>query len=100
MGPILIFDKSALECLNPDEAMWLDTFFLTNFTPVFFIETLADLEKEVRKGRTPEQVVGGLASKSPENGKANVHHRHLLEGELSGEVALDLVTGRPNISGG
>jgi len=25
-GPILIFDKSALQCLNPDEAVLLDHF--------------------------------------------------------------------------
>lgn len=53
LGPILIFDKSTLQSLNPDEAMWLDNFFLTNITPLFFIEMLADLEKEVRSGRTP-----------------------------------------------
>ena len=100
MGPIIIFDKSVLESLNPDEAVWLDHFCLANITPLFFIETLADLEKEVRKGRTPEQVVGSLASKTPELGKPNTHHRTLLEGELSGAAQLDLVTGRPHIVGG
>ena len=52
MGPIIIFDKSTLESLNPDEAMWLDHFFLSNITPLFFIETLPDLEKKVRIGRS------------------------------------------------
>ena len=60
-GPSLIFDKSVLQALNPDEAMWLDNFYITNITPLFFVETLADLEKEVQAGRTPEQVVGNLA---------------------------------------
>lgn len=27
MGPSLIFDKSFLESLNPDEAVWLDQFW-------------------------------------------------------------------------
>jgi hypothetical protein len=63
MGPILIFDKSTLESLNPDEAMWLDVFFNSNITPLFFVETLADLEKAVHGGRTPEDVVGNLAYK-------------------------------------
>jgi len=27
MEPMLIFDKSFLESLNPDEAAWLDNFF-------------------------------------------------------------------------
>ena len=44
-GPTLIFDKSALQALSLDEAVWLDHYFLSNVTPVFFVETLADLEK-------------------------------------------------------
>ena len=49
LGPILIFDKSTLQSLNVDEAVWLDNFFMTNITPLFFIETLADLEKRGKK---------------------------------------------------
>ena len=65
-GPILIFDKSALQALSVDETNWLDNFFLTNITPIFYAETLADLEKEVHAGRTPEEVVGQLAVKTPD----------------------------------
>ncbi len=100
MGPILIFDKSLLQSLNTDEAVWLDQFFLTNITPVFFIETLADLEKEVRAGRTPEQVVGSLAHRTPDlHARPNVHHRTLMAGELSdaGAITMD---GRIIVSGG
>jgi hypothetical protein len=100
MGPILIFDKSLLESLNSDEAVWLDQFFLSNITPIFFIETLADLEKEVRRGRTPEQVVGSLAHRTPDlHARPNVHHRNLLVGELSGAgtFAMD---GRIIVPGG
>ena len=50
-GPILIFDKSTLQALNPDQANWLDNFFMSNITPLFYIETLADLEKEVKAGK-------------------------------------------------
>jgi hypothetical protein len=101
MGPIIIFDKSLLQSLNPDEAMWLDNFFLTNITPLFFIETLADLEKEIRAGRTPEDVVGNLAYKTPDmSSKPNAHHTTLLEGELLGGGKLDMELGRPHISGG
>jgi hypothetical protein len=60
-GPTNIFDKSALQSLNPDEAVWLDAFFITNLTPLFYVETLADLEKATRSGRTPEEIVGSLA---------------------------------------
>lgn len=101
MGPILIFDKSTLQSLNPDESVWLDNFFLTNITPLFFIETLADLEKEVVSGRTPEQVVGNLAYKTPDSGsRANVYHETLIAGELTGAAEVDMRNGRPIISGG
>ncbi len=85
-GPHLIFDKSALEALAPDEAVWLDQFFLSNITPLFFMETLADLEKEMRKGRRPEAVVGSLAEKTPDmQSTASVHHSRLFNGELLGQ---------------
>lgn len=101
MGPNLIFDKSFLQSLNPDEAVWLDMFFYTNITPLFFVETLADLEKEVNKGRTPEQVVGNLAHKTPDMyAVPNVHHRTMLEGELIGAAAVDMRFGRPVVGGG
>jgi hypothetical protein len=92
MGPTLIFDKSLLQSLNPDESALLDHFFLCNITPIFFIETLGDLEKEVKSGRTPEEVVGQLAYKTPDWSSApNAHHGNLLTGELlgAGEVAMD-----------
>jgi hypothetical protein len=86
MGPILIFDKSTLECLNPDESCWLEAFFLSNITPLFFIETLADLKKEMRAGRTPEEVVGQLAYKTPAAScRPQVHHLTLVQSELMGQ---------------
>jgi hypothetical protein len=85
-GPILIFDKSFLQSLKVDEAVWLDNFFLTVITPLFFVETLADLEKEVHGGRTPEQVVGGLAQKTPDmQSHMATHHGTLLWAELHGQ---------------
>lgn len=101
MGPILIFDKSFLQSLNMDEAVWLDNFFLTNITPLFFVETLADLEKEVGRGKAPEAVVGNIAMKTPDlSVKPNVHHRELLAAELSGVAEIDMKYGRPIVSGG
>jgi hypothetical protein len=99
IGPVLIFDKSTLQSLSADEALWLDNFFLTNITPLFFIETLADLEKEMKKGRTPEQAVGHLAYKTPDMGsRPNAHHTVLIAGELLGHpIELRGVTA---ISGG
>lgn len=98
-GPSLIFDKSAFQALNPDETMWLDNFYIANITPLFFVETLADLEKEVQVGRTPEQVVGNLAYKTPDTGCVNTHHENLLYGELTGQGNVEM-SGRPIISRG
>lgn len=99
IGPSLIFDKSAFQSLNPDESLWLDQFYLTNITPLFFVETLADLEKETQSGKTPEQIVGSLAYKTPEMGCVNTHCRSLLLGELTGQGPVEM-SGRPCISGG
>lgn len=85
MGPIMVFDKSALQALSIDEAVWFDAFFLANVVPVFYVETLADLEKEVTEGKTPEAVVGRLAEKTPSGAVPNVYHRHLILGELAGQ---------------
>jgi hypothetical protein len=90
-GPTLTFDKSFLQSINPDEAMWLDNFFACNITPLFFIETLADIEKEVHKGRTPEQVVGSLAYKTPDmHSQMNPFHLSVLEAELLGRTKVDM----------
>ncbi len=83
-GPILLFDKSLLQSLSIDEAVWLDTFYFPCITPLFFVETLADLKKEVQKGGSPEEVVGNLAEKTPIGGGINVHHRTLCVNELLG----------------
>jgi len=99
MGPITIFDKSALQSLSADEAVWFDAFFLGNVTPLFYVETLADLEKAVREGQTPEHVVGALASKTPFHAVPNVHHRTLYLSELAGSPPVTM-DGRPIISGG
>jgi hypothetical protein len=104
LGPITIFDKSALEALNPDEACWFSHFYTTNITPLFFVETLADLRKELRGDRTPEQVVGNIAYKTPATEYVNVHHRELCIANLLGEkiemrgVAI-VAGGRPVTTG-
>lgn len=68
MGPIILFDKSFIQSLSLDEAVLFDHFFLSVICPLFYVETLADLEKHVREGRTPEQEVGIIADKVPEMG--------------------------------
>jgi hypothetical protein len=100
-GPFLIFDKSSLESLNLDEAVFLDNFYMSNITPLFFVECLADLEKAIRSNSTPEQLVGSLADRTPESQSySNVHHMNLLKGELSRQFDLTSVRERVALAGG
>jgi hypothetical protein len=101
-GPFLIFDKSSLESLNLDEAVMLHNFYMSNITPLFFVECLADLEKAIRRSNsTPEQLVGSLATRTPESQSyPNVHHATILRGELAGKFDLKTVHGRVMLAGG
>lgn len=84
MGPVLIFDKSALQGLSLDEAVWFEPFFLFNITPVFFVETLADLSK-ANKRRTAEAVVADIAGKTPRLSTwPNLFHLNLIGSDLMG----------------
>lgn len=101
MGPILIFDKSSLESLNLDEAVLLDHFYRSTITPLFFVECLADLEKQISSRSTPEQLVGSLADRTPDSGAVpNVHHSTILKMELLGRFNLSEVHCRPLLAGG
>ena len=85
MGPITLFDKSFLQSLSLNESVWFDNFFHTNVCPLFYVETLADLHKSVRSGRTPEHEVAIIAQKFPEvHGTPNVQHVTACTGELFG----------------
>ena len=94
-GPILIFDKSTLQALTVDEAVWLDQFFLPNITTIFFVETFADLDKEDPKGPSPDDVVANLAAKLPVMPYPNIFHHTVLVQDLlvdhvplTGQIAL------------
>ena len=82
-----------------DESVWLDAFFLVNVVPLFYVETLADLEKQVAEGKSPEDLVGMLAAKTPPNSAPNVHHRSLISAELATDWRVPL-TGQIPIAGG
>jgi hypothetical protein len=99
MGPTALFDKSFLQSLSLDEAVWFDQFFNSNISPLFYVETLADLDKEMSRGRTAEQVVGQIAEKAPQlSGAPNVHHQDLLLANLMGQPIS--MTERPIVAGG
>jgi hypothetical protein len=97
MGPMLLFDKSSLQGLKENEAIWLDHFFSTVISPIFFVETLADLDKEL-PDRTAEREVAIIASKTPEaHAHVNVFHGELIVANLTGQyVPMD---GRPVVPG-
>jgi hypothetical protein len=99
MGPITLFDKSFLQSLSVDESVWFGQFFMPVIAPLFYVETLADLEKAVRERRTPEQEVGIIAMKFPElSAVPTMYHGTLAINELLG-VAIDL-SRRPIRPGG
>jgi hypothetical protein len=77
MGLIALFDKSFLQSLSVDESVWFDHFFIPNICPLFYVETLADLEKSVREGRTPEREVGRIAEKTPVMRGARESRKHV-----------------------
>ena len=82
-GPITLFDKSFLQQLSLDESVWFDHFFIANICPIFYIETLADLEKNYRNGCNAENEVKKIASKFPEmHGAPNTFHITLCTKEL------------------
>ncbi|MCL1479683.1 MAG: hypothetical protein MH219_20265 [Marinobacter sp.] len=99
MGPSALFDKSFLQSLSVDESVWFDHFFLANISPLFYIETLADLDKEMSRGRTAEQVVGNIAEKAPQmRGTPNMSHLELLLASLMGYPVS--MKNRPVVGGG
>jgi hypothetical protein len=98
-GPIIIFDKSTLQCLTDDEAVLLDNFYMSNITPVFIAECLADLDRNMKSAKSkgsPESMVGSLARKTPDSQACgNVFHLQILKAELAGKFHLSTVHFRP-----
>ena len=100
MGPVTIFDKSALQSFSMDESVWLGAFTLGNVTPLLYVETLADLEKSIKGGKTPEEFVGMLSFKVPDDAVPNVHHKRLIESELMTGMSTGMDGyGRPVLEG-
>lgn len=91
MGPITLFDKSFLQALSTDESVWFDHFFYPVICPIFFVETMADLWKTPRAGKTAEEEVGIIAAKCPEmSGTPCYFHEALCLGDLTGQpVPMD-----------
>ena len=94
-----LFDKSFLQSLSLDESVWFDHYFIPNICPLFYVETLADLQKALCGTRTPEEEVKVIASKFPEmHGTPNLYHVTACEFELFGNRVP--LTGQIPIGGG
>lgn len=98
MGPISLFDKSFLQSLNSDEAVWFDNYFYPVISPLFYIETLADLWKKPRDGKTAEDEVGIIARKTPElhGGPCYFHHEMCIQDLLGNHAPM---TGQIPVAG-
>jgi hypothetical protein len=69
------FDKSALQSLSVNEAVWLDAFYRSNITPLFFVEPLAaglarrrrasSAQCAFRRFSPPPQGEGSVGASSP-----------------------------------
>jgi hypothetical protein len=99
MGPSLVFDKSFLQSLSVDEAVMLDQMFTCVVTPIFMVETLADLAKEAGPERPAAKAVAGLAERTPVAcSYMNTFHQQVAESDLLGvRAAMDF---RPAVAGG
>jgi len=91
MGPTIILDKSAYQCLSKDDTQELSRYFYVVIPPVLILEILADLK---HPQSTPEEAriaVSKLARKlQPIDGKVNVDYRSLcISNLLGGKVAMD-----------
>jgi hypothetical protein len=91
MGPVALFDKSFLQALSLDEAVWFDRFLSGVICPIFFVETLADLAKEPSKRRPAEVIVRELALRSPEMGSiiCGFHIDLVISNLLGQDIPLD-----------
>ena len=90
MGPITLFDKSFLQPLRLDEAVWFDAFFIPVICPLFYVETLANLAK-THTNRTSDTEVRIIAEKTPElSGSPCLFHKQLTTMNLLGDdVPMD-----------
>ena len=82
-----VFDKSFIHGITVEEAAVFDMHFMTNLTPLFFIEVLADLEKSGMDEAARIGLVRDLASKTPSmHSYPNVPHAFLAINEMLGEM--------------
>lgn len=88
MGIATLFDKSFLQSLSENEAVWFDHYLLGVICPIFYVETLADLAKTgLSENRSAEGEVRIIATKTPSRQSTFCLLHHTL--------ALTNLLGRP-----
>jgi hypothetical protein len=92
----MLFDKSFLQSLSADEAVWFDHFSLPVVCPIFYVETLADLAKEPGK-RSAENIVADISRKFPEwsGAPCGFHIDMCVNNVFGAEVVMDGRVPRP-----
>ena len=91
MGPNIILDKSAYQCLSKEDTFELSRYFFVVTPPVLIMEILADLKKPALEAEKAKVVVGHLARKiQPVDGIVNLDYKTLCTADLlGGNISLD-----------
>jgi hypothetical protein len=95
-----IFDKSFTHSITAEEAAVFDMHFMSNLTPLFFVEMLADLEKtNLADEEARTALVRSLAGKTPSfRSYSNILHHDIALHELLGSPVE--MRGVPIVGGG
>jgi hypothetical protein len=90
LEPNVIFDKSFIQMLGPDELRELSIFFGLVSTPILKTEILADLQKKPQDDRDYLAIVKSLSEKMAQSGLEALNYRAAALGELRGIVKVPM----------
>ena len=85
MGPIILLDKSTLQCLSQEEIHFLFKHYYIAIAPILIIEILADLKKNTRDNTLSKKEVTILSKKLlSRDSQINAHYMSLCIRSLLG----------------
>src|SRR5882724_9787894 len=90
MGPVILLDKSALQCLSSEEVLFLYKHYYIHIPPILILETLGDLSKYGEDKARAQATVRTLADRlSPIDSKVSANYRGLVIASLlGGEIPI------------
>lgn len=100
MGPIILLDKSTLQCLSQEEIHFLFKHYYIAIAPILIIEILADLKKNTRDNTLSQKEVTILSKKLlSRDSQINAHYmslciRSLLDIDVPMTAQIVLVGGK------